>query len=178
MTARQTLKRLQGFTLIEILLVVAMISILAVAVFVALNPAKRIIDSKNARRQNDVDSILSAVHQYIVDQKGALPGGLAAGMVETQLGTGLAAVCSPLGTAVDPDCGVVAATACVDLLSGANDLAKYLKSMPVDPTAGTTFTDAKTGYSIEVDTNGIVTVKACGSETPAGESTVYISASR
>ena len=51
MTARQTLKRLQGFTLIEILLVVAMISILAVAVFVALNPAKRIIDSKNARRQ-------------------------------------------------------------------------------------------------------------------------------
>ena len=50
--------------------------------------------------------------------------------------------------------------------------------MPVDPTAGTTFTDAKTGYSIEVDTNGIVTVKACGSETPAGESTVYISASR
>ena len=163
MTARQTLKRLQGFTLIEILLVVAMISILAVAVFVALNPAKRIIDSKNARRQNDVDSILSAVNQYIVDQKGALPAGLTAGMDEAQLGTGDAVDCAAALTL--NGCTTTADTACADLTT---PLAKYLKTIPVDPTAGTTYASEKTGYSIEVDANGIVTVRACAAETPAG----------
>src|SRR3990172_1768462 len=172
MTARQTLKRLQGFTLIEILLVVAMISILAVAVFVALNPAKRIIDSKNARRQNDVDSILSAVHQFIVDNKGAYPSNMPAAGTEVQLGTDAAGCAIATG-----GCGGVTA-ACTALMTGGTNLAKYLKTMPVDPTAGTTFDAGATGYSLLLDTNGIVTVRSCGSETPTGETTVEISAAR
>lgn len=161
----------KGFTLIEILLVVAMISVLAVAVFVALNPAKRLIDSKNARRQSDVDTILSAVHQFIVDNRGVFPTNMPATNAESQLGT------AGSGCAIATGGCAVTAAACVDLMTGATNLSSYLKTMPIDPTTST-YTAAETGYSIVRDTNGIVTVRACGSETPAGEATVTIVASR
>lgn len=151
----------KGFTLIELLVVIGIISALAVVVFVALNPAQRLKDSRDARRTADVESILTAVHQAIVDGKGAYPTGLSAGMTETQLGTS-ATTC----TVATGGCAATAA-ACVDL---STPLAKYLKSIPLDPNGGTA---AKTNYSIVVDTNGIVTVKACGVEGSAN-----ISASR
>lgn len=141
----------KGFTLIELLLVIAIISILAVVVFVALNPAQRFKDSRDARRTTDVDTILSAIHSSIVDNKGTLPTGLTAGMSEAQLGTGTGCTVSTGG------CTVVTA-ACLDL---ATPLTKYLKSIPTDPNGGTA---AKTNYSVVVDANGIVTVKACGTE--------------
>ncbi|QQG47352.1 MAG: prepilin-type N-terminal cleavage/methylation domain-containing protein [Candidatus Woesebacteria bacterium] len=150
-------KREEGFTLIELLLVVAILAVLAVAVFVALNPGQRLKDAKDARRTSDTDSILSAIHQSIVDSKGSLPTNMPAAGTEAQLGT--AATGCAIATA---GCAVTQA-ACVDLMSGTQNLSKYLKSMPVDPSGGT-FTAAQTGYSVVVDTNGIVTVKACGAE--------------
>lgn len=164
-----------GFTLIELLLVVAIISALAVTVFVALNPAQRMKDSRDARRSADVETILSAIHTQVVDKKGSLPSNMPAVGVEAQLGTGNAADCSPLSTG---GCAVLAAQACVDLLSGTNNLSAYLKSMPIDPLAGATWTAAKTGYSVVVDANGIVTVKACATGTGTSEGANNISASR
>lgn len=163
----------KGFTLIEILIVVSIIAALAVSVFVALNPAQRLKDAKDARRTADVDSILSAVHAAIVDNKGALPTALAGIPVDTdvQLGTGLAAACSPVATG---GCSVAASTACVNLMTDAAvDLIPYLKTMPVSPQSGTTvYADANTGYAISRDANGIITVKACGTEgaTPIASS--------
>ncbi|MEP7167120.1 MAG: type II secretion system protein [Candidatus Woesebacteria bacterium] len=148
---KQTLKR--GFTLIELLVVITIIVSLAVTVFVALNPAQRLKDARDARRTSDVDSLLSAIHQSIVDNKGTYPSGLTAGMAETQLGTGAT------GCAIATGGCTVVATACVNLTT---PLVKYLKSIPIDPTAS--FTAANTGYSVIVDANGIVTVKACGTE--------------
>ncbi len=140
-------KRAKGFTLIEILVVIAIIAILAVVVFVALNPAKRIADSKDSRRNTDVDSILTAVHSYVVDNKGALPSGLTNSMAERQLGTAASgATIATGGCAVTND-------AALNLTS----LGTYLKSIPVDPDG----TAALTGYSIAVDANGIITVNAC-----------------
>ena len=158
----------KGFTLIELLIVVAIISALAIAVFVALNPAQRLKDAKDARRTADANTILTAVHASIVDTKGSLPAGLTTGMLETQLGTGTAAQCSPVVTG---GCSVAATTACVNL---ATPLVKYLKSMPISPDSGaTTYTAINTGYSVIVDANNIVTIKACGTE-----GTTNISASR
>lgn len=145
----------EGFTLIELLIVIAIIAALAISVFVALDPATRIKEAKDARRQADADTILTAVHTSIVDSKGALPSGLSTGMAETQLGTGASGCAIATG-----GCSVVA-TACVNL---ATPLDKYLKSMPIDPSGGTTYTAAKTGYSVTVDSNNIVTIKACGAE--------------
>jgi hypothetical protein len=134
---------------------------LAVVVFVALNPAQRFKDSRDARRTTDVDTILSAIHTSIVDSKGTLPTGLTVGMSEVQLGT------SATGCTVATGGCTVVAAACVDL---STPLAKYLKSMPLDPNGGTA---AKTNYSVIVDANGLVTVRACGTE-----GTTNISASR
>ncbi len=130
----------KGFTLIELLVVIAIIAILSVVVFVALDPVTRFADARNSRRYSDVNSILTAVHEYIVDNNGALPPGLSAGMSATHLGTD---------------------TGNVDL---STPLAKYLKTIPQDPTNGTA---ADTGYTIEVDANNIVTVAAPNAENGA-----------
>ncbi len=75
----------QGFTLIEILLVIGIIAVLATVVVVSLDPATRFQNARDARRLADIQSILSAVQQYIVDHKGQLPSGLST--YEMQIGT-------------------------------------------------------------------------------------------
>lgn len=159
----------RGFTLIELLVALTIVTILAVAVYVALNPAQRLKDAKDARRAADVDTILAAIHTSIVDSKGSLPTGLTAGMTEQQLGTGALADCP---AAVGTYCSAMA-TSCVNLLpGGAQNLSKYLASMPSDP--GTTDNPPlSTGYSVKVDSNGIVTIKACYTDGAA-----VVSASR
>jgi prepilin-type N-terminal cleavage/methylation domain-containing protein len=142
----------KGFTLIELLLVIVIISILAVTVFVALNPSKRIKDAKDDRRLSDINSILSAVHSSIIDNKGALPSGLTTGMVEKQIGTNVT------GCALATNgCSVAGDADCVNLTT---PMVKYLKTIPKDPDG----TDELTKYSIVVDGNNMVTVKACNAE--------------
>jgi len=155
---KKSVSQTKGFTLIELLIVIAIISILAVVVFVALNPAQRFKDARDARRTSDVETILTAIHASIVDNKGTLPTGLTTGMSEAQLGTS-ATTC----TVTTGGCAVTTA-ACLDL---STPLVKYLKSIPVDPNG----TAAKTNYSVIVDTNGIVTIKACGTEGATNIST-------
>jgi prepilin-type N-terminal cleavage/methylation domain-containing protein len=147
---------MKGFTLIELLLTVTVVALLAVTVLVSLNPATRIRDAKNARRTTDVDTILAAIHTSIVDTSGTYPTGLSAGMNETQIGSGTTGgVIATGGCAVTP-------TGCVNL---ATPLASYLASMPIDPSGGSTYTAAKTGYSVVVNSSGIITIKACGAES-------------
>jgi prepilin-type N-terminal cleavage/methylation domain-containing protein len=138
----------RGFTLIELLVVIAIIAILATVVFVALNPAKRFADSRNSRRWSDVENILTAVHEYIVDNKGSLPTGVSTS--EQQLGT-CASGGATLCTTAQP--------ACLDL---STLLAGYLKTMPRDPKSGTAVT---TGYSVVADVNNIITIKSCAAES-------------
>lgn len=141
-------KSQKGFTLIELLVVMAIIAILALVVIAALNPVKRFSDARNARRFADVDSLLTAVHEYIVDNGGAMVPGIAT--QEKQLGT-----CVTGGNSV---CSSGAAIACLDLTS---TLAQYLKSIPIDPASGSA---TNTHYSVVKDANNIVTVKACDAE--------------
>ena len=140
----------KGFTLIELLVVIGIIAALTAVVFVALNPTKRFTDARNARRVTDADTILSAVHQYIVDNNGAMPVGI--GLSASQIGTcvsGGATLC------------VGATSTCIDLGAtlGSN---KYLKTNPIDPS--TSGSAATTGYSIAKDVNNLFTVNACLSE--------------
>lgn len=150
----------KGFTLIELLLTVSIISLLAVSVFVALNPSQRLRDTKDARRSTDVDTILSAIHQSIIDDRGNLPTALSALGVDTwaQLGTDAS------GCALTTTYCSVAQAGCVNLMAGAENLATYLSAMPVDPDGSPSYTSGHTGYAVRRDANGIITVQSCGAE--------------
>ena len=140
----------KAFTLIEILLVIGMIAVLATVVFVALDPAKRFRDARDAKRSTDAQSILSAVQTFIIDNQGSLPVGLTT--TEKQIGTAATGCAIATG-----GCAVSGATDCVDLGTA---LGSYLKSIPTDPNG----TAALTGYSIVRDANNMVTVRACNAE--------------
>jgi prepilin-type N-terminal cleavage/methylation domain-containing protein len=144
-----------GFTLVELLLVIGIIATLAVVVFVALDPAKRFADARDAKRTSDVETILSAVHQYVIDNKGAFPAGLTADE-EWLLGTS-GNYCVNNAKAGSGGCNANN-NSCLDLTI---PLARYLKTMPVDSQNGTA---EITQYSIMRNSNGIVTVNACNSE--------------
>lgn len=164
MKIRTLLKKSSGFTLIELLIVITIIAALAVTVFVALNPAQRLSDARDARRTSDVDSILTAIHATIVDNKGSYPTNMQAVPVGEikQLGTGNTAILCP-ALALGGNCTTTAI--CMDLMADlAIDLIPYLKNMPIDPLGGTTYTSVKTGYTVVRDANGLVTVTACGTE--------------
>ncbi len=117
-------KKYKGFSLIEILVVVALIIILATITIVAINPAKNFRDTRNAQRSADVMQILNAVTQYTSEQGHAL----------ADLGT--IATCptaTTIGTAVGN----------VDL--GLTLVDEYIVAIPMDPSTGTA---GATGYTI------------------------------
>jgi len=62
-----------SFTLIELLIVIAIIAIIAGAVLVAVNPAKRLAQAQDSRRWSEVQSIATAISTSAVDHGGQVP---------------------------------------------------------------------------------------------------------
>ena len=146
----------KGFTLLEILLVVAAIAILASIVIIAINPTKQLGVTRNAQRRSNVNTILNAVYQYAIDNDGNVPTGIDSVATSSQV----------LGTATtgcDTTCtATTTVAACVDLTS---DLVPtYITAIPHDPKTGTA---ANTDYYINKDANGRITVGSCDPEQSA-----------
>lgn len=142
----------KGFTLLEILLVVAAIAILAGIVIVAINPGKQLADTRNAQRRSDVTTILNAIYQYSVDNNGQIPSGI---NTDTTCDANTAAneVCTEGSTC----------TTGTDLSPlSAND--EYIVAVPQDPTAATA---DGTGYYVIQSSTGRVTVCAPNAEQGA-----------
>lgn len=142
----------KGFTLLEVLLVVAVIGILAGIVILAINPNKQLGDTRNAQRRADVNTILNAVYQYSIDNRGNLPTTIAS---STCVGTTATSTeiwdSSTATTSVLIDLSVLVANQ------------RYLTAIPVDPSGATT--TGGTGYRIARSANGRVTVCAVAAES-------------
>lgn len=139
-------KNKKGFTLVEVLLVIVIVAILAGIVLVAVNPGRQVSQANNTQRNSDVSAILNAVHQYSIDNRGALPAAITT--TATTIGSGASQI-----------------DICTDLVP------TYLAALPFDPTAaGASFTDCTsydTGYTIASDANNRITVAAPSAELSA-----------
>ena len=134
-----------GFTLIELLIVIAIIGILAAVVIIAVNPGRQIAQANNAQRQSDVNALLSGIHQFGVDNAGALPAGIDG--TNRVLGT-----CAAGATCT----AVSVAGACLNV--AASLVPRYIAGIPQDPLTGTA---ADTDYYVVTSAENRVTVGAC-----------------
>lgn len=137
----------KGFTLVEVMLVIVIIAILAAIVIIAINPGRQISQANNTQRSSDVKSILDAVHEFAVDNRGTLPTGITATPTVVGSGNGQIDICASL-------------------------VPTYLAEMPFDPTAsGASYTSCSsydTGYQISADaTTSRITVTAPDAEVDA-----------
>jgi prepilin-type N-terminal cleavage/methylation domain-containing protein len=95
----------RGFTLVELLIGIVIISALGATSFVALDPGKRFAESRNSRRYAEVRTILDAAFLYNADH-GEFPPGMddQVKMIGTS-GSGCAAVCGQTARADVEDDG-------------------------------------------------------------------------
>mgnify|MGYP003394750103 CR=1 FL=1 len=140
----------RGFTLLEILLVVAAIAILAGIVIVAINPARQLAETRDAQRHSDVQTISSAITQYII-KNGALPEGLP--------------------TLAQATCDDVDARICRDgdVCEGGIELhdilvPDYVAALPEDPSSGISYT----GYTAYKLPDPSSRVEVCAPYTEIG----------
>jgi len=105
----------KGFTLIEMLVVIAIIAILAGAVLIAINPAETMRKSRDSTRLSDMDTLRSAINMALAEEEIRLiesSGNSGAG-TQAADGTGYIEY-----TKVDP---------------AGTGLAKYIPALPKDP---------------------------------------------
>ncbi|MDD5639507.1 MAG: type II secretion system protein [Candidatus Pacebacteria bacterium] len=125
-----------GFTLLEVLLAVAAVTILSGIVILAINPNKQLADARNAQRRIDVNTILNAIHQYAIDRDGLIP--------------------VTITTTATPICRSGFVNNCVDLavLTVGQE---YLTDIPVDPSSSLSYSS---GYTVMKNVNNRIVVAA------------------
>ena len=150
----------KGFTLIEILIVIAIIVILMSAVIIAINPARQFAQARNTTRWTGVNSVLNAVYQNMVDNKGLFDSsGCGADSIPTTATVIADPITDPTGIDI---CGCL--------------VPDYVAALPYDSSTGsyTDCTTYNTGFTILKDvTTGRMTVAA-----PDAELGVVISVTR
>jgi len=126
-----------GFTLIEILVVIGLIAILAAIVLIAINPGRQFAQARNSQRQSNVETILNAIGQRMADNKGVFAGG------------GCTEISTFATTSIDVASGGVAGGSLVDQDFATNCLVPtYIPALPIDP-AGVAA--PLTGYQLRED---------------------------
>jgi prepilin-type N-terminal cleavage/methylation domain-containing protein len=140
------MKKMQkkGFTLLEILLVIALIGILVTIILVVLNPQARFASARNDIRKSDIQELELALTQYRL-QEGVYPAGLDGTLRE---------IC-------DPD-----ASSCSGFVDLSALVPTYIQSIPQDP-QDTDSIDG-TGYQVAVNiTRNIVAIESIQAEASA-----------
>lgn len=161
---------IKGFTLIELIVVVAIIGLLAASAFVAINPAKRVGNAADAKRWSDVTAIADAISHYAVDNNGSLPTYVNTAVADTTYlisvngdSVTTAKYCDSLGSATYNK---------RDISSGIAPT--YIATMPIDPDVTTVIANSSsTSYYIVKDSAGRVKVGACF-ESDYATASIYV----
>ncbi len=129
----------KAFTLLEVLLVIALISILFVISVVMINPNKQLGNINDASRRSDVFAIYNAINQYRDANSGNLPDGI---------NNTPKSICKP-------DC-----LSDSDKIDISEEIEPYIAfgNIPVDPKQDES--EDITGYTVYVTTEGRVVVAA------------------
>lgn len=150
-----------GFTLIEILIVIAIIGIMSTIMIVAVNPGRQLAKARDTQRQSDLTAIISIIYQYASEHSGDLP--------DTD-GNPLTSNFPTTYTCIGTD------LACFNLAgageAGDEIVPVYLLELPRDPKVTSTAqkgTNVNTGYEIMVDANGHIYALAPSAETETVE---------
>ena len=157
MPMRKNNRRERGFTLVELLIIIGIIGILFAVILIAVDPARRFSESRDAVRRQDVRDILEAVVEYTTDNKGNTPTGLDDVPASIQLLGNSALDCS-----ASPCAGYVSSeisTSCLDLSGSLVE--SYLASIPQDPNTGNA---GDTRYYINKTSGNRIEVGACDPE--------------
>jgi prepilin-type N-terminal cleavage/methylation domain-containing protein len=149
--ARKLKKSLrQGFTLIEILVVIGIIAVLAAVVLVAINPSRQFKMARDTQRVSNVNALLNSISQNIAENRGVFHC------------NGAALALPATSTVVKSGAGGFDLASCV--------VPAYISVLPFDPSANgahyANTTDYNTAYTIFQDTEGRVTASATGEITP------------
>lgn len=126
----------KGFTLLEIILTITAIGILSAIGLVALNPNKQLEAGMEVKRKADMESIVKAIEQYVVNNRGKYPPAL------QSVVTG--------GTV-----GLCVTTPCTNGIDLTADLAPYIVAIPLPQIGQYTITKTDTGIIPGYDSNNI-----------------------
>lgn len=159
--------RARGFTLLELIIVIAILAVLSVAVIIVINPAETLRTGRDSTRLSDIAAVKSALGFYLLEAPAPDLSGTAATCVNDGAGAGVetAWVSAPTGVldANDISCNDTApnavAAANSGLINGSGwipaDLSAIptppgspLSNFPIDPT------NAKNGATAADDTVG------------------------
>lgn len=159
-------RKKKGFTLVELLVVIGIVVLLFAVTLIAIDPAKRLRQARDAVRRQDTRNILESLQEYVVDNDGDVPAGLDAvdegdgGEWRQVIGDGGAGGCSgDIGT----EC--TDASTEDDCLSLEADLEPtYFSEIPQDPSGGD---EDSTWYYVDLNDTGRITVGACNPEQAA-----------
>lgn len=146
-------KNKEGFTLIEMILVIAIIAIISVLVIRLLNPGRKMAEARDANRENHLDALQSAIYVYKVDHEEYPPN------VPNYLSEGEKEVCNTNIIDKEDEATVCAAADLVDLSVLVDE--GYLAVIPVDP-SGSVHETYGTGYFVA---SGSIILKAPLAET-------------
>jgi len=133
--------------------------LLILLIFVVLNPITRFQDSRDSTRWSEISNILIAIKIDQIDNGGSYLPAIreidddSIYMIGTDNNSCNIYTC---------DTTVTSSASCVDISS--LTIEGYLGSIPVSPNGVGLWTTGHTGYTLEKDSSGILTVRSCESE--------------
>ncbi|MFA6253068.1 MAG: type II secretion system protein [Patescibacteria group bacterium] len=138
----------QGFTMLELVIVVSIILVLGAAVTIWIDPVTRIGDAKDAKRRDDVMVLSAAFTDYAQSHKGALP-------ILGEVTTEKKVICNTQ-SGVKLTCD--GSTEYCLKIDDTNFFTKNITNLPIDPDKSS---DSDTGYYIKKDANDNISIGAC-----------------